>query len=96
MRRSDLREIAERKAFKFYFWYDKFLETLDVKTQQAFLVSLFMYAMKGETYDFGNSDIQGMFEKAIKQIDDDREKAIKKLAEREERKCNDRMTKTAM
>lgn len=47
MRTSDIIAIAERKAFNFYEWYDDILKPLDNKVQQAFLVSLFMYAFKG-------------------------------------------------
>lgn len=96
MRTSDIRAIAERKAFNFYEWYDDILKPLDNKVQQAFLVSLFMYAFKGEVHGFQDTELQKSFEKAMKQIDDDRERAIKKLAEREARKCKDQMTKTAM
>lgn len=51
---------------------------------------------RGEVHEFQDTELQKSFEKVMKQIDDDREKAVKKLAERETRKCKDQMTKTAM
>ena len=86
MRMSSTRAIAERKALNFYEWYDDILENLDKETAQAFLASLFMYAFKGDDYIFENEQVQKDFERAKRQIDDDRESAIKKI-NRNARKC---------
>nr|DAE33868.1 MAG TPA: hypothetical protein [Caudoviricetes sp.] len=82
MRMERTKAIAERKAFNFYSWYDDILESLDNKTAQAFLASLLMYAFQGEENVFDDEKLQADFQRVKKQIDKDREKAVRKISQR--------------